>query len=203
MSLKPVFSAPKTKKWLNPSPLLEVSKRSEWRDWLLRNYKTADQVWLVFYKKHTGRPRVAYNDAVEEALAFGWIDSTAKKVDEDRYAQRFSPRRPGSSYSPSNVARLRSMAAKGRIVPEVLAKVKPLLIEKPPVIPPDILAALKADRETWKHFRAFSDSYKRIRIGYIDGGRTRPDEFAKRLRNFVAKTKQNRIIGFGGIQKHY
>jgi len=203
MSLKPVFSAPKTKKWLNPSPLLEVSKRSEWRAWLLRNYKTADQVWLVFYKKHTGRPRVAYNDAVEEALAFGWIDSTAKKVDEDRYAQRFSPRRPGSSYSPSNVARLRSMAAKGRIVPEVLAKVKPLLIEKPPVIPPDILAALKADRETWKHFRAFSDSYKRIRIGYIDGGRTRPDEFAKRLRNFVAKTKQNRIIGFGGIQKHY
>jgi uncharacterized protein YdeI (YjbR/CyaY-like superfamily) len=203
MSLKPVFSAPKTKKRPNPSPLLEVSKRSEWRDWLLRNYKTADQVWLVFYKKHTGRPRVAYNDAVEEALAFGWIDSTAKKVDEDRYAQRFSPRRPGSSYSPSNVARLRSMAAKGRIVPEVLAKVKPLLIEKPPVIPPDILAALKADRETWKHFRAFSDSYKRIRIGYIDGGRTRPDEFAKRLRNFVAKTKQNRVIGFGGIQKHY
>ena len=183
--------------------LLEVSKRSEWRAWLRRNHKTAGQVWLVFHTKHTGRPRVAYNDAVEEALAFGWIDSTAKKVDEDRYAQRFSPRRPGSSYSPSNVARLRSMAAKGRIVPEVLAKVKPLLIEKPPVIPPDILAALKADRETWKHFRAFSDAYKRIRIGYIDGARTRPDEFAKRLRNFVAKTKQNRIIGFGGIQKHY
>ena len=203
MSLKPAFSPPKTKKWLNPSPLLEVSKRSEWRDWLLRNYKTADQVWLVFYKKHTGRPRVAYNDAVEEALAFGWIDSTAKKVDEDRYAQRFSPRRPGSSYSPSNVARLRSIAAKGKIVPEVLEKVRPLLVEKPPVIPPDILAALKADRETWKHFRAFSDAYKRIRIGYIDGARTRPDEFAKRLRNFVAKTKQNRVIGFGGIQKHY
>ncbi len=94
MSLKPVFSPPKTSKWPNPSPLLDVSKRSEWRAWLRRNYKTAGQVWLVFYKKHTGRPRVAYNDAVEEALAFGWIDSTAKKVDEDRYAQRFTPRRP-------------------------------------------------------------------------------------------------------------
>ena len=203
MSLKSVFSPPKTKKRPNPSPLLEVSKRSEWRAWLRRNYKTVDQVWLVFYKKHTGRPRVAYNDAVEEALAFGWIDSTAVKVDDDRYAQRFTPRRPGSSYSPSNVARLRSMAAKGRIVPEVLAKVKPLLVENPPVIPPDILAALKADPVIWNNFRAFSDSYKRIRIGYIEGARTRPDEFAKRLRNFLAKTKQNRVIGFGGIQKHY
>jgi len=95
------------------------------------------------------------------------------------------------------------MAAKGKIVPEVLAKVKPLLVENPPVIPPDILAALKADPVIWNNFRAFSDSYKRIRIGYIEGARTRPDEFAKRLRNFLAKTKQNRVIGFGGIQKHY
>jgi uncharacterized protein YdeI (YjbR/CyaY-like superfamily) len=183
--------------------LLEVSKRSEWRAWLRRNSKTSREIWLVFPKKHTGRPRVAYNDAVEEALAFGWIDSTAKKVDEDRYAQRFTPRRPESSYSPSNVARLRAMAAQGRIVPEVLDKVRTLLVEKPLVIPPDILAALRADRETWKHFRAFSDPYKRIRIGYIDSARSRPEEFVKRLRHFLAKTKQNRIIGFGGIQKHY
>ena len=95
------------------------------------------------------------------------------------------------------------MAAKGKIIPEVLAKVKPLLVEKPLVIPPDILASLKADRETWKNFEAFSDSYKRIRIGYIDGARDRPEEFAKRLRNFLKVTKANRIIGFGGIQKHY
>ncbi len=191
------------KKPIDPSPLLEVSKRSEWRAWLRQNYKTARVVWLVFYKKHTGRPRVAYNDAVEEALAFGWIDSTAVKVDEDRYAQRFTPRRPKSPYSPSNVARLRAMAAKGKIIPEVLAKVKPLLVEKPPVVPPDILAALKADREIWKNFRAFSDSYKRIRVGYIEGARDRPAEFAKRLKNFLKATKANRIIGFGGIQKHY
>jgi uncharacterized protein YdeI (YjbR/CyaY-like superfamily) len=188
---------------IDPSLLLGVAKRSEWRAWLRRNYRTSREIWLVFYKKHTGRPRVAYNDAVEEALAFGWIDSTAKKVDEDRYAQRFTPRHPGSSYSPANVARLRAMAAKGRIVPEVLEKVRPLLVEKPPVIPPDILSALKADRETWKHFQAFSDPYKRIRLGYIEGARNRPEEFAKRLRNFLAKTKQNRVIGFGGIQKHY
>ncbi|MGZ5496707.1 MAG: YdeI/OmpD-associated family protein, partial [Candidatus Aminicenantales bacterium] len=134
---------------------------------------------------------------------FGWIDSTAKRIDDDRFAQRFTPRKPKSPYSQSNLARLRAMAARGRIIPEVLAKVEPLLVEKPLVVPPDILAALKADRGTWKNFGAFSDSYKRIRIGYIDGARDRPEEFAKRLRNFLKVTKANRIIGFGGIQKHY
>ena len=183
--------------------LLDVSKRSEWRTWLRRNHKRAKEVWLVYYKKHTGRPRLSYNDAVEEALAFGWIDSTARKIDQDRYAQRFTPRRPGSAYSEANLARLRAMAAKGKVLPEVLEQVRPLLAEKPVVIPPDILAALKADRVIWRNFRAFSDPYKRIRLGYIEGARDRPQEFAKRLRNFLKMTKANRIIGFGGIEKHY
>ena len=194
---------PKIKRPLDPTPLLDASKRSEWRAWLRKNYKTAKVVWLVFHKKHTGRPRVAYNDAVEEAIAFGWIDSTAKKIDEDRYAQRFTPRNPKSSFSESNIARLRAMAAKGKIMPEVLERVRPLLVAKPVRVPPDIMAALKADPGTWKNFRAFSESYKRIRIGYLEGSRDRPDQFAKRLRNFLAKTKENRLIGFGGIQKHY
>ncbi len=198
-----MFLWSKIKKPLDPSTLLEVCKRSEWRAWLRRNHKTSKGIWLVYHKKHTGRPRVAYNDAVEEALAFGWIDSTAKRIDEDRYTQRFTPRRLNSHYSQANLARLRAMAAKDKIIPEVLAKVEPLLVEKPLVIPPDIVAALKADRETWKNFEAFSDSYKRIRVGYIDGARDRPEEFAKRLRNFLKVTKANRIIGFGGIQKHY
>jgi uncharacterized protein YdeI (YjbR/CyaY-like superfamily) len=188
---------------IDSSLLLEANKRSEWRAWLRRHYKTRKEIWLVFHKKHTGRPRVAYNDAVEEALAFGWIDSTAKKLDEDRYAQRFTPRNPKSSYSESNVARLRAMAAKGKIVPEVLKKVKPLLAEKPIRVPPDILAAIKADPETLKNFRAFSDAYTRIRIDYLDRSRGRPEEFTKRLSNFLKMTKANRLIGFGGIEKHY
>jgi len=190
------------KKAPDPSLLLEVSKRSDWRAWLRRHYKIDHEIWLVFYKKHTSRPRVSYNDAVEEALAFGWIDSVAKKLDEDRYAQRFTPRK-SKHYSESNVARLRAMAAKGKIMPEVLEKVRPLLVEKRVHVPADILAALKADPETWKNFRAFSDSYKRIRIGYLQGSRDRPEQFAKRLRNFLKMTKANRLIGFGGIEKHY
>ena len=95
------------------------------------------------------------------------------------------------------------MAAGGKVIPEVLEKVRPLLVEKPPVVPPDILAALKADPEAWQNFRACSDAYKRIRVGYIEDARGRPEEFAKRLRNFLRMTKANRTIGFGGINKHY
>ncbi|HOW86220.1 MAG TPA: YdeI/OmpD-associated family protein [Candidatus Aminicenantes bacterium] len=188
---------------IDPTRLLNVSKRSEWRAWLRRHYKTSNEVWLVFAKKSSGLPRVAYNDAVEEALAFGWIDSTAKRIDEGRFAQRFTPRQPKSPYSEANLVRLRAMAAGGKVVPEVLEKVRPLLVEKPLVVPPDILAALKADPATWKNYRAFSGSYKRIRIGYIDAARGRPEEFAKRLRSFLRATRANRIVGFGGIQKHY
>lgn len=191
------------RKPLETTPLLEVSTRTAWRAWLRRHYKTDTVVWLVFHKKHTGRPRVAYGDAVEEALAFGWIDSTIHRLDDDRYAQRFTPRRPGSPYSEPNLARLRAMAAKGKVAPDVLARVEPLLTAKPVKVPPDILEALKSDPETWRNFRAFSDSYKRIRVAYVDHARVRPEEFAKRLRHLLRMTKANRLIGTGGIHKHY
>lgn len=190
-------------KSVSPELYLEVTTRVAWRAWLRRNYRTAREVWLVFPKKHTGRPRVAYNDAVEEALAFGWIDSTVHRLDDDRYAQRFSPRRPGSAYSEPNLARLRAMARRGRIPADVLAKVRPLLATRPIRVPPDIRTALRADPETWRHFQACSDSYKRIRLAYIDQARVRPEEFAKRLAYFIKMTKKNRHIGTGGIHKHY
>src|SRR3989442_11748515 len=72
---------------------LYVKDRRQWRAWLARHHKTAPEIWLIYYKKHSGRPRIPYSDAVEEALCYGWIDSITKPVDEDRWAQRFSPRR--------------------------------------------------------------------------------------------------------------
>ena len=188
---------------IDPKLLLHVTRRREWRAWLRKNRRSAREVWLVFYKKHTGRPRIPYNDAVEEALAFGWIDSTARKIDEDRFAQRFTPRNPKSAYSAANIERLRAMVRRGKVARDVLESLGDRLNEGPLRIPADILAAIRADPEAWKNFRAASDAYKRIRIGYIDGARDRPAEFAKRLRNFVAMTRKNRIIGFGGIAKHY
>ena len=181
---------------------LHVTNRKDWREWLREHYKTEKEIWLVYAKKATGKPRIEYNDAVEEALCFGWIDSTLKTLDAEHNAQRFSPRKPKSSYSPANQERLRKLLKQRKVIKEVRETLGDLL-ERSFEIPKDILEAIQADAEAWKHFQNFSDAYKRIRIGFIDGARDRPEEFKKRLRYFIRMTARNKQFGFGGIEKHY
>ena len=97
--------------------------RAEWRAWLETNHTLETEIWLLFYKRHTGKPRVAYPDAVEEALCFGWIDSTIRRVDDATYAQRFTPRRPGSSWSELSKRRVARLVQEGRMTKAGLAKV--------------------------------------------------------------------------------
>jgi uncharacterized protein YdeI (YjbR/CyaY-like superfamily) len=182
--------------------LLYMTNRKEWRDWLTKHYKSESEVWLVYYKKHSGEPRIPYNDAVEEALCFGWIDSTVKGIDEDRFAQRFSVRNPRTPYSQANKERLKELVKQGKVVEEVAATLGNL-VEEQFEIPPDILEAIKANEKAWTNFQAFSGSYIRIRIAFIDGARKRPEEFEKRLRYFIKMTEMNRQFGFGGIEKYY
>lgn len=181
---------------------LYVISRKDWRNWLKKNYKSETEIWLVYPKKTIGRPRIEYNDAVEEALCFGWIDSTAKKLDEEHTAQRFSPRRPKTKYSQANIERLRYLVARKRVIKEVVESLGNMLNEEF-VIPNDILKAIKANKKARRNFQAFSDSYIRIRIAFIEGARKHPEEFRKRLRHFIEMTEQNKMFGFGGIEKHY
>jgi len=187
---------------MNISRTLHITNRKDWRAWLSKNYKTEKEIWLVYAKKRTGKPRISYNDAVEEALCFGWIDSIVKTLDEERSAQRFSPRNPKSSYSQANKERLRTLVEKGKVRKDILQSLGNVLTEKFKVSP-DILKAIKANKEAWKHFQKFSEAYKRIRIAFIDGARKRPAEFEKRLRYFIKMTEKNKMFGFGGIEKHY
>jgi uncharacterized protein YdeI (YjbR/CyaY-like superfamily) len=181
---------------------LHVTDRKDWRKWLREHYKTEKEIWLVYYRKQTGKPRIEYNAAVEEALCFGWIDSTAKGLDERRIAQRFTPRRPRSNYSPANLERLRKLIKQRKVIKEVRESVQDLLKEEFQ-IPIDILHAIRANKLAWENFQGFSDSYKRIRIGFIEGARNRPAEFEKRLRYFIKMTEKNKPYGFGGIEKHF
>jgi uncharacterized protein YdeI (YjbR/CyaY-like superfamily) len=181
---------------------LHVTDPKKWRAWLRKHYRTEKDIWLVYYKKETGKPRIEYNDAVEEALCFGWIDSTVKSLDQERTAQRFSPRKPKSPYSPANKERLRKLLKQRKVIKEVRETLGDLASEKFK-IPKDILKEIKANKEAWKHFQKFSDAYKRIRIGFIDGARKRPEEFQKRLRYFIKMTEKNKQYGFGGIEKHF
>jgi uncharacterized protein YdeI (YjbR/CyaY-like superfamily) len=181
---------------------LHITDRKDWRRWLREHYKKEKEIWLVYYKKASGKPRIEYNDAVEEALCFGWIDSIVKSLDKERSAQRFSPRKSGSKYSPANKERLRKLLGQRKVIKEVRQTLGDLAEEKFE-IPKDILKEIKANQEAWKHFQKFSDAYKRIRIGFIDGARKRPEEFKKRLRYFIKMTEKNKQYGFGGIEKHY
>jgi len=179
-----------------------VTDRHVWRAWLEANFQTAKEIWLISSEQNSSNQRIEYNEAVEEALCFGWIDSTVKRFDDHSTAQRFSPRKPGSAYSQANIERLRWLLAEGRLHPCVQESVRDILrIEF--VFPPDIIKAIQENEKAWKNYLNFSPSYQRIRVAYIDGARNRPDEFKKRLINFIKKTEQNKMIGYGGIEKYY
>lgn len=183
--------------------MLYITTRDAWRKWLEDNFETAPEVWLVFPKKASGKKSILYNDAVEEALCFGWIDSIRKTLDREHTIQRFSPRNPESTFSQPNKERLKWLAGHNMIHPAILSRVQ-LVLEEKFHFPPDIINEIRQDKEAWENYQHFSESYKRIRIAYIDSAKKRPEEFRKRLSNFIGKTRENKLIpGYGGIEKYY
>lgn len=177
--------------------------REEWRKWLADNFDTANEIWFVFPLKSSRKKSILYNDAVEEALCFGWIDSTIKSLDKEHKIQRFTPRNPKSTYSQANKERLKWLLENKMIHPTLEDKIQNILSE-PFVFPNDIIDKLKEDKIVWKNYQCFSEPYKRIRIAYIEAARLRLEEFEKRLNYFICKTRENKKIrGFGGIEKYY
>ena len=177
--------------------------REDWRKWLKDNFETKGEIWFVFPNKSSGKKSIIYNDAVEEALCFEWIDSTIKTFDKDHKIQRFTPRNSKSAYSQANKERLRWLLENKMIHPKFEEKIRNVL-SVPFVFPNDIIDRLKEDKMVWENYQHFSDTYKRIRIAYNEAARIRPEEFEKRLNNFFNKTKENKVItGFGGIEKYY
>ena len=179
------------------------SERQQWRDWLNEHFETCDEIWFVFPTKDSGEKSVSYNDAVEEALCFGWIDGRAGTLDEKHHIRRFTPRREGSSYSQPNIERLIWLDQQDLIHPKVRESVEEI-INKPFEYPQDILDEIRKDEQAWENYENFAQPYKRIRVAYIDAARKRPAEFEKRLHNFIQKTHENKlIVGYGGVEKYY
>ena len=183
--------------------LFRTDDRKEWRRWLSENFESAKEVWLVFPTKDSGESGIIYNDAVEEALCFGWIDSTARRLDDTHQIRRFTPRRQGSQYSRANIERLIWLDSHDLIHPKIRPSVIDLITEEF-VFPEDIMSEIESDPEVWRHYTEQTLPYRRIRIGYIDAARDRPEEFRKRLDNFISMTRKGRVItGYGGIDKYY
>jgi len=174
---------------------LDVRTPAAWRAWLKRNHARKNEIWLIYHAKASGSSSISYNDAVDEAICFGWIDSTVKKLDAHSRAQRFTPRRKGSPVSEMNKARARRLVRERRMTAAGRAALGSALRREPLVVAPDVRRALRAEPGAWARFEKLSAAYKRIRLGFIEGARGRPKIFATRLRYFVRMTAQGKRYG--------
>jgi uncharacterized protein YdeI (YjbR/CyaY-like superfamily) len=180
---------------------LYVTNREQWRSWLAKNHDKEKEIWLVYYRKSSGKPRIPYNDAVEEALCYGWIDSIQKGIDDQKFAQRFSKRKPGSSLSVANKERINLLIQQKKMTTygfNVISKIYDNSKDnkEQPTIAPDILRPLKANKKAWENFQKLPERYKRIRIGFIESRRRHGNEmFQKSLQHFIEMTAKNKKFG--------
>ncbi len=170
-----------TKKTPNKQENLVVTTRDAWRAWLEKNHDTKREIWLVFYKKHTNRPSLPYEEAVEESLCFGWIDSLVKRVDDDRYVQKFSPRKRNSTWSALNKKRVQKLIKEGRMTEAGLKAIEAGKqsgswhaldnVDKLRKIPPDLAKSLSADTEAARYFKTLTSTAKKQFLWWIESAK--------------------------------
>lgn len=182
-------------KEVKPINILKAKNREELRLWLENNYEIQKECWVIVKR---GKPQnddtFWYIDAVEEALCFGWIDSTVKKLDTGITIQRLSPRKKGSIWSELNKERCRRMEKLGKMT-QAGKKVLPDMSEKGFNIDIDILEALKKDEIVWAIFHKFPSLYQRVRIDTIQIKKKNPQLFQKRLEKLIENTKKGIMYG--------
>jgi uncharacterized protein YdeI (YjbR/CyaY-like superfamily) len=164
---------------------LDVRSRKLWRKWLEKNHASVAEVWLIFQKQHTGEKSIALGDAIDEALCFGWVDSLVKRLDDERYARKFTPRKPDSRWSTINRRRYSALKAQGLLAPAGLERAPTDRSGDAPrpsvtALPTYLEKALKANPLAGAFFNTLAPSYKRKYIAWVD--------FAKR-----DETKQQRL----------
>lgn len=176
-----------------------AKNRAEWRAWLRKNGRTAGEVWLLYYKKGSGKPRVAYDEAVEEALCFGWIDGKIKRIDEACYAQRFTPRKPKSPWSQSNIDRVQELIAAGKMTPDGLKAFSPERRQPAPAmptaLPKELERQFRAQTEAWENFQRFPPYYRRMTARWVASAK-RDETRLERLRKLIEFSDRNERIKF-------
>jgi len=176
--------------------------RKAWRKWLEKNHLTSTGIWLIYFKKDSGKPRVDYADAVEEALCFGWIDSTLNPIDEHSYMQLFTPRKPKSGWSKLNKERIEKLLAAGLVAPAGLAKIEEAKkhgtwhkldhIESF-TLPPELEKAFKTNKKAKAFFDTLSITNRKYILYYISGAK-REDTRAKRIAGIIASANENKML---------
>ena len=181
---------------------LYVTNRTGWRRWLEKNHETEKEVWLIYYKKHTAKSTIPYDHAVEEALCFGWIDSIIRRIDNERYARKFTPRKARSTWSDLNIRRASKMIEQGKMTRAGLALFEAIgkqdLRERPVpkrlVTPSDLRTALSKNKKALENFTNFAPSYRKRYIGWITAAK-RKGTREKRIKQTVEWSAQNKKPG--------
>jgi len=178
---------------------LDVGSRQEWRNWLRRHHASDSLIWLVFQRRTTVAQSISYDCAVEEALCFGWIDSIVKRLDDDRYARKFTPRKPDSKWSTINRQRYAKLKARGLLTAAGLKRSPTGRSGDPPrpslsAIPSLIESELKADQRAWSNFEQLAPSYRRAYIAWIDSAK-REETKQKRIREAIGLLRSGRKLG--------
>ena len=178
--------------------------RNAWRLWLVKNHDKKNKIWLVFNKKHTGKPNITYDEAVEEAICFGWIDSIVKRIDDEKYAQKFTPRKPGSKWSESNRKRADKMIKQRKMTRAGLNLVNEAkkrgewsaspVPRRDLAIPTYIEEALKSNEKASGNFRKLAPSYKRQYVGWVDSA-VKEDTKKRRLAEVIRVFEKNEKLG--------
>jgi len=183
---------------------LYVTNRGDWRAWLRENHATKKEVWLIYYKEHTSKPRIPYDDAVEEALCFGWIDSIIKKIDDEKFAQKFTPRKRSSKWSEANKKRAMKMIKEGRMTEVGMAKIreaqnsgewfKTAPIRKELTFPLDLHKQLAANKKALDNFNRLANGYKRLFVRWITSAK-KEETRQRRLMEAIKLLEQNKKLG--------
>ena len=174
--------------------------RAEWRKWLAKNHKTSTEVTVGYYKKSTGKPTINYEESVEEALCFGWIDGIRNARDDESYVMRFTPRKPKSVWSLINTQRVEKLIAEGKMKPAGLKVIedgkasgnyhKPYSLKGDTDIPEDFMKAMRKRPKAWEFFQSMANSNKFAYIHQINALK-RPDSRAERITKVVRLLELN------------
>ena len=183
------------------APLKQVhpKTRDAWRDWLAKNHGSSNGVWLVYFKKASGKPRIEYGEAVEEALCFGWVDSRGETIDDERAMLKFTPRNPKSAWSKPNKERVERLVEEGKMTEAGLAAIatakrngtwSALDSVEALKVPADLAKALAANKKAKGYFDAFSPSSRKIILWWIESAK-RQETREKRVAETVRLAAQN------------
>ena len=185
-----------------PEPIF-FSSPEEFYAWLEENHDTADEVYVGYWKKHTGKPSLTWSQAVDQALCFGWIDTRLNRIDEDRHMQRFTPRRPGSNWSNINIEKMKKLTEAGLVRPAGLAACEKRRDDRTgvysfergedPELSPEQEERFKANPQAWEFFRSQAPSYQRTAIHLVISAK-RPETRERRLSQLIEDSAAGRRL---------